>query len=120
VLSAFDAANASLVTGRRDSSTVAPQALLMLNHPFVHDNATAAAERLLLASAALTSGQRIERAYRLALGRQPTAEEAAVLLRFVDQTVANDKNTIGDAKSVAAWRAVFLSLFASVDFRFVD
>jgi hypothetical protein len=120
MLAAFDAANTSLVTGRRDSSTVAPQALLMLNHPFVHDNATAAAERLLSESAALTNAQRIERAYRLALGRKPTADEAAVLLRFVANTAVSDKSTSGDAQSIATWRAVYLSLFASVDFRFVD
>ena len=33
-LEAFDLADPSMVTGRRNVSTVAPQALFMLNHPF--------------------------------------------------------------------------------------
>ncbi len=124
VLAAFDFANTSLVTGRRDTSTVAPQALMMLNHPFVHDSAAAAAKQL-LAEHAGTNADRVERAYRIALGRQPTTDEAAVLIQFVEQSVG-DANQIGganqtdDAKAVQAWRQVFLSLFASVDFRYVD
>jgi hypothetical protein len=35
LIAAFDPADPSTTTGRRDASTVAPQALFMLNHPFV-------------------------------------------------------------------------------------
>ncbi|HLF95470.1 MAG TPA: DUF1549 domain-containing protein, partial [Planctomycetota bacterium] len=43
----FDFADASVSTGRRDSSTVAPQALYLLNNPFVLEQSKRAAERLL-------------------------------------------------------------------------
>ncbi|MEX2188197.1 MAG: DUF1553 domain-containing protein [Pirellulales bacterium] len=119
VLSEFDSANTSLVTGRRDSSTVAPQALLMLNHPFIHENAVAAAKQL-LADGAASNADRIERAYRVVLGRAPTTEEATVLTRFVERSAdAAGSSAVGEV-TVRAWQQVFLSLFASVDFRFVD
>ena len=37
VLEAFDAADPDFVTGDRDVTTVAPQALFMMNSPFVID-----------------------------------------------------------------------------------
>src|SRR5262245_66062746 len=46
-LEAFDLADPSMVTGKRNVSTVAPQALFMLNHPFPAAQARYAAERLL-------------------------------------------------------------------------
>ena len=43
----FDFADPSMVTGRRNVSTVAPQALFLMNHPFVMEQARLAAARLL-------------------------------------------------------------------------
>ena len=43
----FDFADPSMVVGRRDVSTVAPQALFLMNHPFVLEQARQAARRLL-------------------------------------------------------------------------
>ena len=45
VHAAFDMADQNAVSGRRNSSTVAPQALYMLNAPFVQEQAHFAAER---------------------------------------------------------------------------
>src|SRR5262245_62842826 len=47
VLEAFDFADPSIVTGRRNVSTVAPQALYLLNHPLPAEQAKHAATRLL-------------------------------------------------------------------------
>ncbi|HEY2158083.1 MAG TPA: DUF1553 domain-containing protein, partial [Isosphaeraceae bacterium] len=46
LLEAFDVADPSLVVGRRNVSTVAPQALVLMNHPFVIEQARRAADRL--------------------------------------------------------------------------
>ncbi len=46
-LSVFDMADPSRVTGSRERSTVAPQALYLLNNPFVHEQARAAAKAVL-------------------------------------------------------------------------
>ena len=108
-LEAFDAADPSTVTGRRNTSTVAPQALFLLNHPFPAEQARYAATRL-QAEDLKDDTARLTRAYRLALGREPTAGEREVAGRFLT------KNE--DPK--AAWAAVFHALFASADFRYVD
>ena len=109
LLEAFDAADLSLVTGKRTVSTVAPQALVLMNHPFVIDQARHAATRLLAEDHA-GDAARITRAYRLALGREPSVGERQVAERFLAKT--------DDPK--AAWAALFQALFASADFRYVN
>ena len=47
IFEVFDFADPSMVTGRRNVSTVAPQALFLMNHPFVIEQSRAAARRLL-------------------------------------------------------------------------
>ena len=47
LLQAFDGPDAAASCGRRDSTTVAPQALALLNDPFVRDRAADFARRLL-------------------------------------------------------------------------
>jgi hypothetical protein len=106
-LEAFDFADPSLVTGRRNTSTVAPQALYLLNHPFPAEQAKHAAARLLTEKHP-DDGTRITRAYRLALGREPTAGERDVATKFLAQAGPD------------GWAAVFHALFASADFRYVD
>jgi hypothetical protein len=107
---AFDFADPSTVTGRRNSSTVAPQALFMLNNPFVIEQANAAAKRLLAENHA-TDDERITRAYRLALGRSPSEGERRAAAKFLSTNVATRST---------AWAAIFQALFASADFRHVE
>ena len=109
-LEVFDFADSSTVTGRRNTSTVAPQSLFMMNHPFVLEQSQQAAARL-LAEKLPDDATRVTRAYRLALGRPPTDGEKAVARRFLG-------GRSGDPKE--AWAAVFHALFASADFRYVD
>jgi hypothetical protein len=105
----FDFADPSMVTGRRNSSTVAPQALYLMNHPFPIEQAKHAAARL-LAEPLADDAARLRRAYRRTLGREPTTGEREVMTRFLNRS--------GDPKE--AWAAVFHAIFASADFRYVD
>ncbi len=73
----FDAADATAMVDRRTVSTVAPQALFLLNHPLVLDAARDLARRMLAEGPADQSG-RIERAYALLFGRPPTASEVEI------------------------------------------
>ena len=57
-----------MVTGSRDTTTVAPQALYLLNDPFVRRQSLALAERL-LDRTDLDDDGRVDLAYRLTLGR---------------------------------------------------
>lgn len=108
-LEVFDAADTSMVTGRRNTTTGAPQALFMMNHPFVLEQARNAATKL-LADKPLDDSARVVRAYRWTLGRTPSESEKALATTFLS---ANN-----DVKE--AWAAVFHALFASADFRYVD
>jgi len=71
-----DAPGASASCGRRARTTVAPQALTLLNDPFVRDCAKAFAAR----------ARTPEQAFEMALGRKPTKNEldAAARLDLVD------------------------------------
>ena len=109
LLEAFDAADPSTVTGARNVSTVAQQALFLMNHPFPAEQALKAAERL-LAGKLPGDDERIMRAYRLTLGRTPMDGERRVAAEFL--------RARGGEK--AAWAMLFQALFASAEFRYVD
>ncbi len=70
--------------GQRVTTTVAPQALLMLNSPHVRASARAFAERLRpLADKSLEDA--VTAGYERAIGRPPTAEERAAAVGFLRQ-----------------------------------
>lgn len=83
-LEAFDVPALMTSCARRESSTHAPQALELLNGRTANDLAEAFARRLEQES----GGDRertVERAYRLALGRSPTAEERKLSVAFLNE-----------------------------------
>lgn len=111
MLGVFDVADSSLVVGERDVTTVATQALYMLNSPFMLDLAAATAERL-LADASLDAPARIEQAYRIILARSPKVEETARARAFLgDYASAEDPPRV-------AWAALAQVLFSSAEFRY--
>ena len=77
----FDAPDTLLSCARREQSTHAPQALEMMNGAISNDLAAAFAERL--RKEAPTDSARIDRAWRLAIGRPPTIKEKALALQFL-------------------------------------
>jgi cytochrome c553 len=99
-LEVFDFAEQGMVTGSRDTTTVATQALYLLNDPFVQRRALALAERLLHRTE-LGDEARVDLAYRLATGRAATPTEIERAARFVAdyQSAASESiaSTIGDA-----------------------
>ena len=82
-LEAFDLPDSNLSCPKRERSTTAPQALALLNATDVVEAAKALAVRL--KKVAASSEQRVELAYRLVLGRWPTATEVDAALDFLDQ-----------------------------------
>jgi hypothetical protein len=71
---------------RRNVTSIAPQALTLLNGDFVNRQARHWAARLTKEVGDERSAQ-IERAFRLALARPPTPTETEALLRFLDREV---------------------------------
>ncbi len=107
-LNLFDVADAELVVGQRDVTTVAPQALYMMNNPLVGEQAKATAERLAGKSDLADNAARVDYAFRLVLGRPASSDEQAATLAYLQ--------SCEDAP--AAWMNVCQTLFASAEFRY--
>jgi hypothetical protein len=85
----FERPDPALVSDRRGESTLATQALFLLNDPFVLAQARALA-RLVRQEAKATSAEGgIDRLYRRALGRPPTAREIAAGRALLQEAAAN-------------------------------
>ena len=84
---AFDQPAPLVSQGARPTTTVAPQALWLMNGPQVREWALAFAARV--ESDASDSASRIRRTYQLALTREPTATETAAAQAFLERQTAS-------------------------------
>jgi hypothetical protein len=82
MLEAFDQPDTLTSCPVRPVSTFAPQALIMLNGPFMQEQSKAFASRL-LRECGPDPAKQIERAYRLALARAPRAGEVGLAREFL-------------------------------------
>jgi len=93
MLETFDAPDAGLVTGSRETTSSPLQSLFLLNNGFVQDCAASLAERL----AELPPDRRIDAAFELTLGRSPSDAERRLaspyLLEAPRLPVATDKTS---------------------------
>jgi hypothetical protein len=71
----------------RSTSIVAPQALHLMNNRVVHELATAFAQRV-IAEVGADANRQIDRAYRIALSRPPTADERSLASATLTQLTA--------------------------------
>lgn len=83
MMSTFDQADTTLPCGKRESTTVAPQALALLNNEFVHKQADVLAQRVMTESD--QPKQRIRSIFRSVLGRLPTQEETQLSLAHLER-----------------------------------
>jgi hypothetical protein len=96
---------------KRSVSTIAPQALFMMNHEFVREQATQFAARL-LREANHDEASRIDWACRILFARPVRPEELAISHRLLAD--------LGGATSEAAWRELAHVLLCSNEFIYVD
>jgi hypothetical protein len=82
MLEAFDAPTMSPNCELRNSSTVAPQSLLLMNNGFIIEQSERFAERV-IREAGDDSSKRIARAWRLVFGVEPTAADRARATEFL-------------------------------------
>ncbi len=88
MLEQFDYPDPTMPTGSRNSTVIAPQALIMMNAPVVMESASRLAARL----ASLTDDeQRVEQAYALLYGRPPAEHEKAEALALLREIRADGK-----------------------------
>jgi hypothetical protein len=84
LMQAFDAPDAQVSCGRRMNTTVAPQALALLNDPFVRLRAEELAARL-QSEASGDANRLMRRAFQLCLSREPSADELAEASAFIHE-----------------------------------
>ena len=107
----------------RKLSTVAPQALHLLNNQTIHELATSFAERVIREAGAEPARQ-IDRGYQIALGRFPTPEEKQLVMASLDQLKQQweeDDTATGDtAADVRALTDVCHILINAAEFMYID
>ena len=118
----FDYTDASVPNGNRNTSTVASQALYLLNSETVSAAATSCAERL-LAMPDETDEARIDRFYQLALTRAATESEkeraVRFLQRFADQSAPEKGSQVATVPIHEAWRLLCHTILISNEFFYV-
>ncbi|WDQ15526.1 PSD1 and planctomycete cytochrome C domain-containing protein [Rhodopirellula sp. P2] len=119
----FDYTDASVLTGDRNTSTIAPQALFLMNSEMVSDLTFALADRLLEDNT--DSAQRVRRLYLEAYGRPPSDVEISDGLRFLSQfetLLHQNKSEPADGGlgwERSAWQAFCQAVVSSSEFVYV-
>ena len=107
----FDAAEPSLIVGRRNETTVPTQALYLMNNSFVIGQAFNMARRVMDTTETRPDGIRL--AYELAFARAATDDEVSRAHEFLN-SVAGEKDRPGQ------WTVLCQALLASAEFRYID
>ena len=121
VFQAFDFADPSTMNGKRPSTTVAPQALFMMNSKLVTRQTRVLAEQL-LGQAGVDDAGRLAAVYRRAYSRLPNDAEKDRALQFVaDYTKKLAADAVPEAEArVRAWQALCRVVFSSNEFVYVE
>ncbi len=107
VFQAFDFPDPAVPSGRRDETTVAPQALFLMNGQLVTGATRAMAVAL---QAEPTDADRLARAYHLVLGRPPRQDEHRAWRTFL----------AGFDEPLSAWQSVCRVLLSSNEFVYIQ
>jgi hypothetical protein len=118
LMTAFDFSDTTLSCAQRDVTTVAPQALAMLNNEFVHAQSQQLAQRVIQHAGQDREAQ-IEFSWRFSLGRSPSSEERGAALAHLQQQrehfadslrEADGEEQLSDGNRPAAERLALASL----------
>ncbi len=127
LMTVFDFADTTQGCPRRDVTTVAPQALALLNNRFVHDCSESFARRL-LEDGKGRPDDRIRSAWRIAFAREPSAEEVEASRRHIRAQRKHFESRLGkpDGGKVPpdprflAWASLCHVLLNANEFIYVD
>src|SRR5262249_20835092 len=106
LLLTFDTPIPFSTVGRRTVSNVPAQALILMNDPFVHQQAEVWARRILARPG--SAKERISRMYESAFGREPTDSERAACWQFVEDQARMHNAGLND---VSPWKDLAHTLF---------
>lgn len=105
----FDFPDPGTVNGNRSDTTIAPQALYLMNSPLVLRTCATMAKQL-LAEKKLNNAQRVEWLYAKVYNRKPTAKESQRAVTFVNEFCQERQ---------ASWQALCQALFSSNEFLYL-
>ena len=119
-LGIFDAADPSISTGQRSSTTTPLQSLYLMNNAFVHGQAAAFSQRLLTESPDDTT--RLDLAWKLVFARVPRTDEVEESLTFLAKArTALQPDGLSDERlNAEAWEALARSLLRTNEFLYPD
>lgn len=124
VLQTLDFPDPAMSSGERQTSTAAPQALLMMNSDLVHEQTLTIAKQL--AGASNHDPMRIDAAYRRILMRPPTAMETSAATSFLISARANSRRVAAtqkdraEADEISLWQSLCRVLISSNEFSYVE
>jgi hypothetical protein len=123
LMQAFDGPEAAVSCGRRSITTVAPQALALLNDAFLRDRAADLARRLLAEGEAAPEGW-ATRGFELALARPPGDAERTASVQFLEAQLrrrsARDETLSFEENRLRALTDFAQALFSLNEFIYVD
>jgi len=106
VLRVFDFPDPNITCVRREATTVAPQALFLMNNSFIIESAKRILQRKNLPS---DSATRIRKLYQLLFARSPHDDELKMAYEF-----------LGDSPTKAHWDNFVQALLMTSEFTFID
>ncbi len=113
-LGLFDGADPNASTPQRQTTTVPTQALYFMNDPFFHAQSAALARR------AKGEPDGIDRLYRSAFQRTPSAEERAFATQFVARYERDSQEVTVAERPEQAWAALARILLATNELLYLD
>ncbi len=121
VFTAFDFADPSTLNGQRDQTTVAPQALFMMNSAFVLDQSRVLASQL-LGRTDLDPPARVRHLYDLAYSRAPSEAEVSRAAGYLDRLrAAMTQSGIAAAEiEPRAWTSLCRAVLSANEFVYVE
>lgn len=114
-LDVFDFADPNSVTGVREVSNTAQQALYMMNNPFVIELSDAFARRVVQSTK--DPKGRIEYAFQLAYGRSASPDEINASTKYLRKAKESQEQAASDEALFRAWSQLCQALMASAEFR---
>ena len=118
IMTAFDFPNTERPCGKRDVTTVAPQALSLLNNTFVHERSERLAKDVMQSSDNLDD--QIQQAWRSVLGRDPSAQEQKWAKSHITQQTEHFAARSAKDPDFLAFASVCHGLINSNEFLYVD
>ena len=118
VFEVFDFADPNIQQGKRNESTVASQALWLMNHKMILEQSEKAAIRLL--SSGIEPKQRVNHAFLQTLGRIPTKMEREILETSILSINIDTSDDLELSEVQDRWALVYQTLCQSIDFLYVN